>query len=328
MDSAIQQFINALSEQRKSSANTLGAYRTDLTQLARFLQQSGVTSWAQVTAADIADFVDDLRQRGYAETSIARKVAALKSFAHHLAERGLVTEDLTGELDAPKLEKHIPNVLTPSEVERLFAAVISDSPSGQRDLAMFHCLHSTGMRVTELVSCNVSDLNLTRGDIQCHGRNHQSRFLPLSPLAQRALAHFLGDGRRSLLRNNEESALFVNHHGQRLTRQGFWLIMKHYAHLAGIKKITPHTLRHSFALDMLSRGMDLRDVQGLLGHRNISTTQIYAHMQRHQETSMVAVLDDLLTLEGIVDAPSTLPNGESSGRGDRPSTLVRSTTRL
>ena len=327
MDVAVQQFINALSKQRSSSTNTLGAYRTDLTQLLRFLQLAGISSWCQVTPADISAFVQDLRQRNYAATSVARKIAALKSFFHYLAETGVVTIEMTGGFDAPKLEKQLPSVLSPDDMSRLLAGVSVETTAGQRDLAMLHCLHSTGMRVTELVSCDVANLNLTRGDIRCRGRN-QGRTLPLSPLAQRALAQYLGDGRRSLVHDENEPALFVNHHGRRLTRQGFWLIMKHYARVAGIAKITPHTLRHSFALDMLSSGMDLRGVQELLGHRNISTTQIYAHMQRPQSTSMVSVLDDLIALGDVPDEMQETTGDSASGRGVAPSTLVRTSTRI
>ncbi len=327
MDVAVQQFISTLSMQRNSSINTLGAYRTDLLQLVRFLQNSGYTSWQDVTATDVSAFVQDLQRRNYAATSVARKIAALKSFFHFLDETGVASIEVSRGFETPKLEKHVPSVLSPDDVDRLLATVSAESPAGQRDLAMLHCLHSTGMRVTELVSCDVGSLNLARGEIRCRGRNHQTRMLPLSPLAQRAMAQYLGDGRHALVHADDENALFVNHHGQRLTRQGFWLIMKHYSRAAGIEKITPHTLRHSFALDMLSRGMDLRGVQELLGHRNISTTQMYAQMQRTQTTSMVSVLDDLIALN---DMPDGMPaDDEKATRGGYASTtLVRARSRI
>ena len=328
MDLAVQQFISTLSKQRNSSINTLGAYRTDLTQLMRFLRQAGITSWEQVSPADIAAFADDLRQRNYAATSIARKIAALKSFFHFLAETGMVTADVVGTVGAPRLEKQLPSVLPPDDVNRLLAAVAAESPTGQRDFAMLHCLYATGMRVSELVALDVVSVSLARGDVRAHGRNQRHRILPLSPLAQRALAQYLGDGRRALIHDEETAALFVNHHGQRLTRQGFWLIMKQYARIAGIENITPHTLRHSFALDMLSRGMDLRGVQELLGHRNISTTQVYAHMQRAQPASMVSVLDDLIALKDVPDEMQGESEDTASGRAVGSSALLRSATRL
>ena len=293
MDLAIQTFITAFAAQRHSSQNTLGAYRTDLRQLATYLEQRGITSWDAVTPALISGFVMSLRDRQYATTSIARKVAAIKSFFHFLLQTHVIAEDPTESLDTPRVEKYLPSVLMPQDVQRLFDSVRTDSAAGQRDLAMLHCLHSTGMRVTELVTCDLSHLDLARGHVRCRSRNRRDRVLPLSLEAQRALASYIGDGRRMLLHSTAEEALFLNHHGQRLTRQGFWLIMKNHARTAGIARITPHTLRHSFALDMLGRGMDLRLVQELLGHANISTTQIYAHLHRSQPAAFASVFDSL-----------------------------------
>ncbi len=296
MDLAIQQFIKALEAQRHSSENTLVAYQTDLRQLADYAQTRGIQAWDQVTPELTVGFVDDLKERQYAATSIARKVAAIKSFFHYMCAMRLLMGDPTQALEAPKVEKYLPSVLLPAEVQKLFAEVRVQTPAGQRDFAMLHCLHSTGMRVTELVSCDVAYLDLARGHIRCKGRTHRERLLPLSLEAQRALEAYVEDGRRLLVRGYHEPALFVNHHGQRLTRQGFWLIMKTYARAAGIGNITPHTLRHSFALDMLGRGMDLRMVQELLGHANISTTQIYTQLRRSQPAPLVAVLESLEVL--------------------------------
>jgi integrase/recombinase XerD len=282
MDDAIQDFVAALASERKSSQNTLGAYRTDLRQFIDFLRRRGIGSWEEVTPALIADFVLDLRERLYATTSIARKVAALKSFFHHLVATHVITHDPSEALQAPKVEKYLPHALRPDEIERLFAAVSAASGVGQRDLAMLHTIYSTGMRVTELISLNVANVDLTHGHVRCVGRSRRERILPLSLAAQSALTRYMEDFRRLLNRGNGETALFLNHHGQRLTRQGFWLIIKGYAKTAGIENITPHTLRHSFALDMLGRGMELRSVQVLLGHANISTTHVYKQLRRLQ----------------------------------------------
>ena len=287
MDEAIQEFVAALSSERKSSVNTLGAYRTDLRQLIDYLLQRGVTQWQDVTPAMIADFMLHLRQRSYATTSIARKVAALKSFFHYLQATNAIERDPAEQLQAPKVEKYLPHALEPDEVEHLFAAVNPALGAGQRDLAMLHTIYSTGMRVTELISLNVAHVDLARGHVRCAGRTRRERVLPLSLAAQSALGTYLDSTRRGLLRNEDEPALFLNHHGQRLTRQGFWLIIKGYARAAGIADITPHTLRHSFALDMLGRGMELRSVQELLGHANISTTHIYRQVQRAQPVPVV-----------------------------------------
>lgn len=298
MDVAIEQFITALAAQHNSSSNTCGAYRTDLRQLADFLARAGATAWETVTSADIARFVAHLGERDYAATSIARKVAAIKSFFHYLHAIDAIPEDVALPLGIPRVEKYLPAVVSLQQVRRLFASVQPDSPGGQRDFAMMHCLHATGMRVTELVSCNVKHLDLARGHIRCCGRARRERVLPLSLEAQRALATYLGDGRTVLAHDDDEPALFLNHHGRRLTRQGFWLIMKSYARAAGIEGITPHTLRHSFALDMLRRGMDLRAVQELLGHANISTTQVYAQLSRARTAPVAAMLNDFDSVRG------------------------------
>lgn len=308
MERVIQEFIETLSARKHSSENTLGAYRSDLRQLASHAQDQGVRLWSEVNPAVISSFVDELRRREYATTSIARKIAAVKSFFSYLLANGTVANDPTAALDTPRVEKYAPSALSNDEVERLLAAVSGDTPAAQRDFAMLQCLYSTGMRVTELVMTDVSSLDLARGHIVCRGRAGRERTLPLKPVAQRALATYLNDGRRTLAHNAKEQALFLNHHGQRLTRQGFWLIMKGYARLAGIERITPHTLRHSFALDMLERGAELRTVQELLGHANISTTQVYAHLQQPQAASIASVLGELEAMRDNVEGgEETLP---------------------
>lgn len=310
MERAIQDYAQALAAHKKSSENTLGAYRSDLKQLASFAQERGVTTWEAVTPDLVLAFVEELNRREYATSSIARKIAAIKSFFHYLATHGVITSAPTSGLGVPRVEKYVPSALSHDEVERLLASVTTDSSTGQRDYAMLQCLYSTGMRVTELVSTDVADLDLARGHIRCSGRNGRERYLPLRPVAQHALASYLNDGRHGLAHNAAETGLFLNHHGQRLTRQGFWLIMKGYAKTAGIERITPHTLRHSFALEMLGRGAELRTVQELLGHANISTTQIYSHLHQSRSSSMATVLgaieamrDEAAVAETRVAAP-------------------------
>ena len=293
MERVIQEFIETLSARKHSSENTLGAYRSDLRQLASHAQERGARMWSDVTADTLNSFVDELRRREYATTSIARKIAAMKSFYSFLVATGKVASDPTSALDTPRVEKYAPAALSNDDVERLLAAVSGDTPASQRDYAMLQCLYATGMRVTELVTTDVASLDLARGHIVCRGRAGRERTLPLKPVAQRALATYLNQGRLALATNPAETALFLNHHGQRLTRQGFWLIMKGYARAAGIERITPHTLRHSFALDMLERGAELRTVQELLGHANISTTQIYAHLHQPHAGTIATVLGEL-----------------------------------
>lgn len=318
MQETIDRFISALTAQRNFSQNTCGAYRTDLRQLAQYLSDQGVTSWADVTAEHITAFVAELRTRNYAVNSVARKLAATKSFFHYLLNARILANDPAETLDAPRVTKYLPTVLTMQQVQRLFEVVQGDSPTGQRDVAMLHTLRATGMRVTELVTCDIGQLDLARGHIRCRGRNHRDRILPLSLDAQRALVAYVEDGRRVLRVRPDEKALFLNHHGQRLTRQGFWLILKNYARMAEIEGITPHALRHSFALDMLSRGMDLRSVQELLGHANISTTQIYAHVRKAQGGEPLAdMLDGLDSLDAdtsgiIAQTPVATPVAEQA----------------
>lgn len=297
MERAIQDYVHALAAHKKSSENTLGAYRSDLKQLASFVQERGVSSWEEVTPELVAGFIDELHRRQYATTSVARKIAAVKSFFQYLVKHGVLAAAPTRGLGSPRVEKYMPSALAGDEVERLLAAVPTTTPAGQRDYAMLQCLYSTGMRVSELVSTDVPDLDLARGHIRCYGRNSRERLLPLRPVAQHALAVYLNDGRRTLAHTSDEPSLFLNHHGQRLTRQGFWLIMKGYAKTAGISRITPHTLRHSFALEMLGRGAELRTVQELLGHANISTTQIYNHLHQARASSIASVLGEIEALQ-------------------------------
>jgi integrase/recombinase XerD len=314
MERVIQEFVQTLSARKHSSENTLGAYRSDLRQLASHAQERGARMWSDVTPDVLNSFVEELRRREYATTSIARKIAAVKSFYSYLLASGKVATDPTVALDTPRVEKYMPAALANDEVERLLAAVSGDTPGSQRDYAMLQCLYSTGMRVTELVMTNVASLDLARGHIVCRGRAGRERTLPLKPVAQRALATYLNDGRRALLNNAAEPALFLNHHGQRLTRQGFWLIMKGYARVAGIARITPHTLRHSFALDMLERGAELRTVQELLGHANISTTQVYAHLQQPRTATIASVLGELEAMRDGASEDASAPLTASPAR--------------
>ena len=298
METVISDFITALAAQRHSSANTRNAYQTDLRQLAVFLRQCNATSWHDVNTAHIAAYVTHLREDGYAATSIARKMAAAKSFCAYLRAHGMLTLDPAADVNIPRVEKYIPSTFTPQDVDRLLGVIPMNTAAGQRDFAMLHALYSTGMRVSELVACDLNQLDLARGHIRCRNRTRRERLLPLTPAAQRALATYIEEGRLELAqRHSAETAIFLNHHGQRLTRQGFWLIVKGYAKQVGITGITPHTLRHTFALDMLGQGMDLRSVQELLGHANISTTQIYS--QLHQARRNGNSSGDLNTFTGL-----------------------------
>ncbi len=295
MQHEIERFLHYLSSEMSSSQNTVAAYRNDLSQLRQFLESAGplgslpasgdgesapVLSWSDVTRTRIAAFIVCLREKGYAATTVARKIAAVKSFFHYLAAEQIIQADPTENLDSPRIEKTLPHSLTEDEIATLLRQPSRDaSPEGLRDAAMLHLLWSTGMRVSELVALNVDDLDLASGYVRCMGKGNRERIVPVSLEAQRALDDYLEAGRAALVRRRDVRALFVNHRGERLTRQGFWLILKGYARRAGLDEdVTPQTLRHSFAIHQLDQHTDLRSLQELLGHASITTTQIYAHV--------------------------------------------------
>jgi integrase/recombinase XerD len=222
-----------------------------------------------------------LQTQGKATATIARRLAALKAFYQFLVREKRIKNDPTANLESPKLEKRLPKVLTVSEVERLLGQPDLVQPAGIRDRAMLELLYATGIRVSELVSLSLADVSLDMGYIKCEGKGSKERIVPLGTIAIRSCREYLQAARAKLVKERPESALFVNHHGHRLTRQGFWKIVKKYAHDARVdKEITPHTLRHSFATHLLENGADLRSVQEMLGHADISTTQIYTHVTR------------------------------------------------
>jgi len=233
-----------------------------------------------------------MRERqSYRSTTIARKIAAVKSFFRYLRSAGYIEADPVEKLEAPRVQKELPGVLSAEQIHSLFEQVEVETPVGQRDLAMLHMLYATGMRVSELVSLNLSDFDAERATVLCPGRSgrqKRERVVPLPPIAVEATLQYLQVARPRLMqRHPEEESVFLNHHGERLTRQGFWLIIKGYARQVGITTITPHMLRHSFAALMLKGGMELRSVQERLGHAHISTTQVYNQVVRARTTTSV-----------------------------------------
>ncbi|MGI8476318.1 MAG: tyrosine-type recombinase/integrase, partial [Thermomicrobiales bacterium] len=243
--------------------------------------QTAATRWTELTDGHLSVYVLHLRARDYATSTVARKTAAIKSFCHFLQDEGVTRADAAANMTSPKVEKYVPRSITLDEIDRLLAQPRGDHaesrPEAIRDLAMLETLYSTGMRVSELVSLNVDHLDLERGSIRCTGKAGRQRSVPLRPSAVTAVQRYLDAG-RSATPPGDEQALFLNHRGNRLTRQGFWLILKSYADRAEIGDITPHTLRHSFAAHQLGHGAELRDVQKMLGHVSISTTQVYRRM--------------------------------------------------
>jgi integrase/recombinase XerD len=289
MEEQIQNFLNFLDTEKGYADNTIAAYRNDLTQFLRYLeQQDNVSSWAEVDKDTIINYVLNLKEREYTSSTVARKVAAIKSFFHYLMAEKVVTDDPTATLDSPKVKKRLPKAISREDIELLLAAPAQGkSAKSQRDHALLELLYASGMRVTELVSLDVSDVNLASGSVRVRGKKASSkeRIIPVGDPALEALQIYVNKGRMQLVRDPEERALFLNHRGQRLTRQGLWLIIKHYVDEVGISDdVTPHTLRHSFAAHKLSQGKSLQDIQKLLGHANISTTQVYQHIGQETET--------------------------------------------
>jgi integrase/recombinase XerD len=286
MDDQLAAFLQFLEDECHYSDNTTAAYRNDLSQFSRFLAEfPEVIAWSDVAPELVAEYVEGMKEQPYASSSVARKVAAVKSFFHYLFARSHIAEDPTANLDSPKVKKRLPRTLTADDVEKLLEAPRRKrTPKHLRDTALLALLYATGMRVTEVVSLTLDDVNLTASTLQCPGKDGQTRELPFDGETRHILRAYLDEGRPFLVKDKNEKALFLNHRGQQLTRQGLWLIIKAYAHEAQLSaEVTPHTLRHSFAAHKLGNGLDLREVQQLLGHANISTTQIYTQLAPEEE---------------------------------------------
>lgn len=277
MRDQLDQFLAHLASERKLSANTTSAYRTDLEQFISFVADRGHDSWHSLQRDDVIAFLIFLKERRYATSTLARRTAAVKSFCDFLVRSKVIEADPTADLDSPRVDRTPPLAISVVQVDELLELPLRASgPEALRDKAMLELLYSTGMRVSELVALDLDDVNLEAECVRCSGRNKE-RQLPISVSTVTALEEYLDIARPQLARGSRhvDSALFLNHRGKRLTRQGFWLILKRYAKDLDIHDLTPHTLRHSFATHMLANGADLRSVQQLLGHASISTTQIY-----------------------------------------------------
>ncbi|HHY37879.1 MAG TPA: site-specific tyrosine recombinase XerD [Clostridia bacterium] len=282
MADLISNFIDYLGKQKGLAENTLDSYGRDLKQYKTFLENGGKTSIEDAGPATIVAYLLHLQKQGRAPATIARRLAALKAFYQYLVRENFLQNDPTSNLESPKLEKRLPKVLTVREVDMLLKQPKPTTPTGLRDRAMLELLYATGIRVSELISLNVSDLNLEMGFLKCRGKGARERIVPVGSMALKSVRQYLQEGRPRILGSNtQEPSLFLNHHGRRLTRQGFWKIVRKYAQEAKIRKhITPHTLRHSFATHLLENGADLRSVQEMLGHADISTTQIYTQVTK------------------------------------------------
>ncbi|HDZ90821.1 MAG TPA: site-specific tyrosine recombinase XerD [Deltaproteobacteria bacterium] len=273
------QFIDHLRLERGLSKNTIEAYSRDLSRLNRFLEESDLSP-LQVSRKEIRQYAGTLK-RGLSARSVARNISATKMFFRFLTREGIIGENPARLLESPRLSRKLPEVLIMAEVERLLAQPDPSTPAGQRDQAMLELLYATGLRVSELVGLKVLNVNLESGYVRTLGKGSKERLVPMGTKALQAVRDYLSGGRPQLLRGANLPHLFLNFRGRPLTRQGFWKIIRKYGKQAGIKKgITPHSLRHSFASHLLESGADLRSVQVMLGHEDISTTQIYTHVTR------------------------------------------------
>jgi len=279
MEQLVENYLLHLKVERGLAKNTLESYRRDLAKFVRYLHRLGVLGLGQVERREIMAFLEDLHSNGRAAATISRNLAAIRSFYSFLTQENLVDKNPSIELDSPKIPKRLPNILTVAEVNKLLSQPDANSASGKRDKAMLELLYATGIRVSELVDLNYSDVNLEMGFLRCLGKGSKERIVPMGATAMECVDTYFKLGRPKLVRDNQELAVFVNTHGRRLTRQGFWKILKKYVRQAGFTQdITPHTLRHSFATHLLENGADLRSVQEMLGHSDITTTQIYTQV--------------------------------------------------
>ena len=287
MDDRVGQFLSYLSVEKGSSTNTIAAYRNDLSQFRIYVQtvtnvNGDSPPWNKVDRALIIEYISELKSRHYAEATVARKIAALKAFFAYLHQvENLVAQNPTENVGF-RVPKSLPKPLSIREVDELLEQPARfDTPEAKRDKAMLELLYATGLRVTELVSLDVNHVHMNQRapHVRCLGKGSKERTIPIHRDALQAVEEYMDEGRPRLVKNKHQPALFVNRRGERLTRQGFWLILKGHAKAAAISKpVTPHTLRHSFATHMLKGGAPLRNVQELLGHANMSTTQVYTKL--------------------------------------------------
>ena len=271
-------YENYLTKVKQASANTISSYLRDIRQFSAWMSQHGV-ELVDATQLNISDYLDSLQMEGRSGATISRNLASLKNFYSYLIGAGFLEQSpVTSDIHIERGAKKLPQILSGSEVELLLSQPSAIDAKGLRDKAMLEVMYATGIRVTELIELNVGDVNLDLGIIKCSG-SRKSRAIPLYPAALRALSVYLKDVRDGMVSGPGEDALFVNVSGSRMSRQGFWKILKHYQSTAHIdKEITPHTLRHSFAVHLLENGADLGSVQELMGHSDISSTQVYAQM--------------------------------------------------
>jgi len=278
----INQYEAYLQEVKQVSKNTLSSYMRDLKQFGQYWARNSGTAFRDAVGSDLDEYIKWLRKNGKSPATVSRSIASLRSFYQFLIEQGVVSSNPASKLVPEKAVKKLPQILTSREVEQLLDQPSCTDPKGYRDKAMLEVLYATGIRVSELISLDEGDINLALGVLHCKNWNRE-RMIPLYPAAIAALEEYMGKVRPHMLSDRDEPALFVNMSGERMSRQGFWKIIKQYQEKANIsKEITPHTLRHSFAAHLLENGADLRSIQEMLGHADISSTQVYVQLVKKQ----------------------------------------------
>lgn len=277
MEQEIQEFIEYLHNTKNTSLNTEVSYQRDLTKMAAFLELRNITAVADVREFDLLGYMDYMEKENFASSTISRSVASMRAFFQYLFSQRKIEQSPAENLKSPKVEKRLPEILSIQEVDNLLKQPDLNTPKGIRDKAMLELLYATGMRVSELIHLETDDVNLTFGYVVC--QENKERIIPIGNVSKDALAVYLEKGRSVFVKDSSEKSLFTNCSGKAMSRQGFWKMLKGYADEAGISRdITPHTLRHSFAVHMLQNGADIRSVQEMLGHSDISTTQVYLSM--------------------------------------------------
>ncbi|MGX8791222.1 site-specific tyrosine recombinase XerD [Oceanobacillus oncorhynchi] len=278
---ALEDFFHFLRVEKGLSDNTITSYQRDLTAYEKQLTQIGYNVWNEITRNDIMRFLYELKDSGKSTATISRHISSIRSFHQFLIRERIADTDPSLHIETPKKDRKLPDTLSQEEVDRLLS-INTATPLSLRNKAMLELLYATGLRVSEMIGLKLEDLHLTMGFVQCMGKGSKERIVPLGDTARKTLEDYIQTARKELVKKNkQESALFLNQHGRPLSRQGFWKILKGLAIKADIHKtITPHTLRHSFATHLLENGADLRIVQEMLGHADISTTQIYTHVTK------------------------------------------------
>ena len=278
MNTYVKEYTSFMTDIRHKSLNTVESYKRDVTQYISYLDGTGVTDISSTTKTTVLSYLLYLQKEGRASSTVSRTLASLRSYYLFMMQNGVVKSNPTSNLEAPHVEKKIPKILSGEEVELLLEQPKNCDNKGIRDKAMLELLYETGIRVSELINLDVSDVNVPMSFVRCKG-GKKERIIPMGHQAKDALENYINNVRKYMVKDENETALFVNCSGARLSRQGFWKLIKYYQHIAGIETdITPHTLRHSFAAHLLENGADLHSIQEMMGHADISSTQVYSRM--------------------------------------------------